>query len=165
MILASCLQSKISRSAWVQGRLRRERVTRGEKRSKSAILPPFQLISVNSSRGGTEKTWLLLTGSNQNDTNTTNQIPRLSSVRVLHANNDCARAYFSLCSPFSILGPSFFPSARNHFWLALTLCQYHHPRWRHSSTKICLLCRLQLSLAGYYKHLRPTGPKIADTVI
>ena len=37
-------------------RLRRERVTRGEKRSKSAILPPLQLISVNSPRGRTEKT-------------------------------------------------------------------------------------------------------------
>ena len=37
-----------------------------------------------------------------------------------------------------------FSSAFNHFWLALTLCQYHHPRWRQSSTKICLLFRLQL---------------------
>ena len=40
-------------------------------------------------------------------------------------NNDCAQAYFSLCSPFSILGSSSFPSACNYFWLALTLCQYH----------------------------------------
>ena len=110
-----------------------ERVIRGEKRSKSATLPPFQLISVNSPRGRAEKTWLLLAGSNQNDTNTTNQIPRLSSVRVRQTNNECAQAYLPLCSPFSTLGPSSFPSACNHFWLALTLCQYQHPRWRQSS--------------------------------
>ena len=123
MILASCLR----------GRLQGERVTRGEKRSKSNILPPFQLISVNSPRGRTEKTWLLLAGNNQNDTNNTNQIPRLSNVRVRQTNNDCAHTYFSLHSPLSILGPSSFPSACNHFWLALTLCQYHHPRWRQDS--------------------------------
>ena len=49
MILASCLQSKISSNAW------RERVTRGGKWSKSTLLPPFQLISVNSPRGRTKK--------------------------------------------------------------------------------------------------------------
>ena len=97
-----------------------------------------------------------MAGSNQNATNTTNQIPRLSSVRVRQTNNDCAQAYFSLCSPFPYLGSSSFPIIISH---------YHHARWRQSSTKICLLCRLQLSLAGYYKHLRETGPKIADTVI
>ena len=71
--------------------------------SKSATLPPFQLISANSPRGRTKKPWLWLAGSNQNATNTTNQIPRLSSVRVRQTNNDCAQTYFSLCSPFSIL--------------------------------------------------------------
>ena len=131
MILASCLQSKISRSEWVRGRLRGERVTRGEKRSKSDILPPFQLISVNSPRGRTEKTWLWLAGSNQNDTNTINQIPRLFSVRVHETNSGCAQAYCSLCSPLSILGLSSFPFVR----------------------------------VVIYKHLRETGPKIADMVL
>ena len=129
MILASRLPSKISRSAWVRGRLRRT----SHSWSKSATLPPLQLISVNSPRGRAEKTWLLLAGSNQNNTNTTNQIPRLSSVRVRQTNNECAQAYLRLCSPFSTLGPLSFLSACNHFWLALTLCQYHHPRWRQSS--------------------------------
>ena len=161
MILASCLQSKISRNAWVRGRLRRERVTHGEKRSKSAILPLLQLISVNFPRRRTEKTWLWLAGSNQIATNTTNQIPRLSSLRVCQNNWLCAGVFLSL-----LLFLDFSPvviSLGIIFWLALTLCQYHHPRWRQSSTKMCLLCRLQLSLAGYYKHLRETGSKIADT--
>ena len=161
MILASCLQSKISRNAWVRGRLRRERVTHGEKRSKSAILPLLQLISVNFPRRRTEKTWLWLAGSNQIATNTTNQIPRLSSLRVCQNNWLCAGVFLSL-----LLFLDFSPvviSLGIIFWLALTLCQYHHPRWRQSSTKMCLLCRLQLSLAGYYQHLRETGSKIADT--
>ena len=119
MILASCLQSKISRNAWVRGRLRRERVTRGEKRSKSAIL------------------------------------------RVRQTNGLCAGVFRSLLL-FLYFRPVVI-SLGIIFWLALTLCQYHHPRWRQSSTNICLLCRLQLSLAGYYKHLRETGSKIADT--
>ena len=42
-------------SAWVRARFRREQVTRGDKRSKSSILPPFQLISVNSLGGRTKK--------------------------------------------------------------------------------------------------------------
>ena len=109
MILASCLQSKTSRSALVRGRFRRERVTRGEERSKSAILPPFRIKQRKFSVRKDRKTWLWLAGSNQNATNTTNQIPRLSSVRVRQTNNGCAQAYVSLCSPFSILGPSSFP--------------------------------------------------------
>ena len=87
----------------------------------------------NPPRGRTEKTWLWFAASNQNATVITNQIPSLSSVRVRQTNNECAQAYLPLCSPFSTLGPSSFPSACNHFWLALTLCQYHHPRWRQSS--------------------------------
>ena len=161
MILASCLQSKISRNAWVRGRLRRERVTHGEKRSKSAILPLLQLISVNFPRRRTEKTWLWLAGSNQIATNTTNQIPRLSSLRVCQNNWLCAGVFLSLLL-FLYFSPVVI-SLGIIFWLALTLCQYHHPRWRQSSTKMCLLCRLQLSLAGYYQHLRETGSKIADT--
>ena len=97
----------------------------------------------NPPRGRTEKTWLWFAASNQNATVITNQILRLSSVRVCQTNNDCAQAYFSLCSPFSILGSSSFPSACNHFWLALTLCQYHHPRWRQSSTEIQCMSALQ----------------------
>ena len=89
------------------------------------------------------KTWLWFAASNQNATIITNQILRLSSVRVCQTNNDCAQAYFSLCSPFSILGSSSFPSACNYFWLALTLCQYHHPRWRQSSTEIHYMSALQ----------------------
>ena len=161
MILASCLQSKISRNAWVRGRLRRERVTHGEKRSKSAILPLLQLISVNFPRRRTEKTWLWLAGSNQIATNTTNQIPRLSSLRVCQNNWLCAGVFLSLLL-FLYFSPVVI-SLGIIFWLTLTLCQYHHPRWRQSSTKMCLLCRLQLSLAGYYQHLRETGSKIADT--
>ena len=141
MILASCLR----------GRLQGERVTRGEKRSKSNIFPPFQLISVNSPRGRTEKTWLLLAGSNQNDTNNTNQIPRLSNVRVRQTNNDCAHTYFSLHSPLSILGPSSFSSACNHFWLALTLCQYHH----HDGDRTAFLgCLLQALTRNWPKNSR-----------
>ena len=109
IIVTSRLLSKVSKSACVQGRLRRERVTRGEKRSKSTMLPSFQLISLNFPRGRNEKTWLWLAGSNQNDTNTTNQIPCLFSVQVHQTNNDCAQSY---CSPFSILGPSSFPFVR-----------------------------------------------------
>ena len=97
----------------------------------------------NPPRGRTEKTWLWFAASNQNATVITNQILRLSSVRVCQTNNDCAQAYFSLCSPFSILGSSSFPSACNYFWLALTLCQYHHPRWRQSSTAIHCMSALQ----------------------
>ena len=97
----------------------------------------------NPPRGRTEKTWLWFAASNQNATIITNQILRLSSVRVCQTNNDCAQAYFSLCSPLSILGWSSFPSACNYFWLALTFCQYHHPRWRQSSTKIQLMSALQ----------------------
>ena len=80
-------------------------------------------LSTNSRR---ERLWLA--ASNFNATIITNQILRLSSVRVCQPNNDCAPVYFSLCSPFSSLGSSSFPSAFNHFWLALTLCQYHHPK-------------------------------------
>ena len=90
-----------------------------------------------------KKTWFWLAASNQNATVITNQILRLSSVRVRQTNNDCAQAYSSLCSPFSILGSSSFPSAYNYFWLALSLCQYHHPRWRQSSTKIQCMSDLQ----------------------
>ena len=97
----------------------------------------------NPPRGRIEKTWLWFAASNQNATVITNQILRLSSVRVCQTNNDCAQAYFSLCSPFSILGSSSFPSACNYFWLALTLCQYHHPRWRQSSTEIHCMSALQ----------------------
>ena len=97
----------------------------------------------NPPRGRTEKTWLWFAASNQNATVITNQILRLSSVRVCQTNNDCAQAYFSLCSPFSILGSSSFPSACNYFWLALTLCQYHHPRWRQGSTEIHYMSALQ----------------------
>ena len=97
----------------------------------------------NPPRGRTEKTWLWFAASNQNATIITNQILRLSSVRVCQTNNDCAQAYFSLCSPFSILGSSSFPSACNYFWLALTLCQYHHPRWRQGSTEIHYMSALQ----------------------
>ena len=120
-----------------------------------------ELISVNFPRGRTEKTWLWLAGSNQIATNTTNQIPRLSSVRVRQNNWLCAGVFLSLLL-FLYFSPVVI-SLGIIFWLALTLCQYHHPRWRRSSTKMCLLCRLQLSLAGYYKHLRETGSKIADT--
>ena len=97
----------------------------------------------NPPRGRIEKTWLWFAASNQNATVITNQILRLSSVRVCQTNNDCAQAYFSLCSPSSILGSSSFPSACNYFWLALTLCQYHHPRWRQSSTEIHCMSALQ----------------------
>ena len=38
----------------------KKRLGRGEKRSKSAILSPFQQISVNSPRGRTEKTMALI---------------------------------------------------------------------------------------------------------
>ena len=118
MIFASRLPSKISRSEQIKRKF--------------------------SARKDRKKTWFWLAASNQNATVITNQIPSLSSVRVRQTNNDYAQAYLSLCSPFSILGSSSFSLACNHFWLALTLCQYHHPRWRQSSTKICLLCRLQL---------------------
>ena len=106
-----------------------------------------------------KKTWFWLAASNQNATIITNQILRLSSVRVRQTNNDCAQAYLSLCSPFSILGSSSFSLARNHFWPALTLCQYHHPRWRQSSTKICLLCRLQFCQADYLQAFMRNGLK------
>ena len=111
----------------------------------------------NPPRGRTEKTWLWFAASNQNATIITNQILPLSSVRVRQTNNDCAQAYLSLCSP--ILGSSSFPSACNHFWLTLTLCQYHHPRWRQSSTKICLLCRLQFCQADYLQAFMRNGLK------
>ena len=113
----------------------------------------------NPPRGRTEKTWLWFAASNENATIITNQILPLSSVRVRQSNNDCAQAYLSLCSPLSILGSSSFPSACNHFWLALTLCQYHHPRWRQSSTKICLLCRLQFCQADYLQAFMRNGLK------
>ena len=107
-------------------------------------------LCLNSPRERTEKTWLWLAVSNQNATIITNQILRLSSVRVRQTNNDCAQAYSSLCSPFSILGSSSFPSAYNYFWLALSLCQYHHPRWRQSSTKIQCMSALQATaLSGW----------------
>jgi len=151
MILASRLPS---RSALVRGRLRRlEQVTRGDKRSKSAIVPPFQLISVNSLRRRTKKTWLWVAGSNQNATNTTNQIPRLSNVRVRQTNNGCAQAYFHLCSSFSISGLSSF--RLESFLACLNPLSI-------SSSK---MAAEQLSLAGYYKHLRKSGPKIAKTFI
>ena len=97
----------------------------------------------NPPRGRTEKTWLWFAASNENATIITNQILPLSSVRVRQSNNDCAQAYLSLCSPLSILGSSSFPSACNHFWLALTPCQYHHPRWWQSSTEIQCMSDLQ----------------------
>ena len=117
MIFASRLPSKISRSEQIKRKF--------------------------SARKDRKKTWFWLAASNQNATVITNQILRLSSVRVRQTNNDCAQAYFSLCSPFSILGSSSFPSACNYFWLALTLCQYHHPRWRQSSTEIHCMSALQ----------------------
>ena len=116
MIFASRLPSKISRSEQIK------RKFSGRK---------------------DRKTWFWFAASNQNATVITNQILRLSSVRVCQTNNDCAQAYFSLCSPFSILGSSSFPSACNYFWLALTLCQYHHPRWRQSSREIHYMSALQ----------------------
>ena len=104
----------------------------------------------NPPRGRTEKTWLWFAASNQNATVITNQVLRLSSVRVCQTNNDCAQAYFSLCSPFSILGSSSFPSACNYFWLALTLCQYHHPRWPQSSTEIhCMSALHATAMLGW----------------
>ena len=82
-------------------------------------------LSVNSRGERTEKkTWFWLAASNQNATIITNQILRLSSVRVHQTNNDCAQANLSLCSPFSVLGSSSFSLACNHFWLALTLCHW-----------------------------------------
>ena len=45
------------------------------------------------------------------------------------------------------------------YFKPVVISHYHHPRWRQSSTKICLLCRLQLSLAGYLQAFTRNGPK------
>ena len=49
--------------------------------------------------------------------------------------------FYARC-PFSL--------ACNHFWLALTPCQYHHPRWRQSSTEIqCMSALRATTLLGW----------------
>ena len=124
MIFASRLPSKISRSEKIKRKF--------------------------SGQEDRKKTWFWLATSNQNATIISNQILRLSSVRVRQTNNDYAQAYLSLCSHFSILGSSSFSLACNHFWLALTLCPYHNPRWRQSSTEIQCMSALQATvLSGW----------------
>ena len=51
------------------------------------------------------------------------------------------------------------PFPRLAIIFVLTLCQYHHPRWRQSSTKICLLCRLQFCQADYLQAFMRNGLK------
>ena len=137
-------------------------------RTPSKISRSEQIKRKCSARKDRKKTWFWLAASNQNATIITDQILRLSSVRVRQTNNDCAQAYFSFCSPFSILGSSSFPSACNHFWLALinplSISSSKMATEQHRDT-------LYVCSAGYnfvrlviYKHLLETGSKIAYTI-
>ena len=132
-----CVASTVG-SAWVRARLRREEVTRGDKRSKSAMLRPFQLISLNLLRAeGLKKRgfdWQVAI----------KMLPtppiRFSVYPVYGSPNEqwlCAGVFFPLL-PFLYFTPVVLSLPR----LALTLCQYHHPRLRQRSTRICLHCRL-----------------------
>ena len=139
MIFASRLPSKISRSEQIKRKF--------------------------SARKDRKKTWFWLAASNQNATVISNQILRLSSVRVRQTNNDCAQAYLSLCSPFSILGSSSFSLARNHFCLnPLSISSSRMATEQHRDTMYVWSAGYSFVRLVIYKHLRETGSKIAYTI-
>ena len=139
MIFASRLPSKISRSEQIKRKF--------------------------SARKERKKTWFWLAASNQNATIITNQILRLSSVRVRQTNNDYAQAYLSLCSPFSILGSSSFSLACNHFCLnPLSISSSKMATEQHRDTMYVWSAGYSFVRLVIYKHLRETGSKIAYTI-